>query len=78
MPGLVSAYLWFCVLQDLVQRIQNWETAGKLLGVLDKTKYLVLTMDELSRISSIISERGRIAMPELAAVVNEIVRIDGP
>jgi hypothetical protein len=63
-------------MQDVVERLKKWESEGRIMGVLDKTKYLVLTADELSRISTLIRERGRWTLSELVAAVNDTVRVE--
>mmetsp|Transcript_23902 Transcript_23902/g.28924 ORF Transcript_23902/g.28924 Transcript_23902/m.28924 type:complete len:324 (-) Transcript_23902:272-1243(-) len=65
--------------QEVIDRIQNLESLGRLTGVMDdRGKYIYVSQDEMEKVASYIKERGRISIAELAQKSNNLVDLSRP
>lgn len=65
--------------QDVINRIQSLESAGRLSGVMDdRGKYIYVSEEEMKNLAAYISNRGRVSIAELARKSNELIDLTAP
>ncbi|KAI8792609.1 DDRGK domain-containing protein 1-like [Biomphalaria glabrata] len=63
--------------QDVIQRVQDLQTEGRLTGVIDdRGKFIYITMEELEAVARYIRQNGRVSITDLAASSNRLINLD--
>ncbi|CAL1542276.1 unnamed protein product [Lymnaea stagnalis] len=63
--------------QDVIQRVQDLQTEGRLTGVIDdRGKFIYITMEELEAVARYIRQSGRVSISDLAASSNRLINLD--
>ena len=63
--------------QDVVQRIEQLEASGRLLGITDdRGKFIHVTEQEYSKVTDFIKNRGRVSRADLLKEVNKLIRME--
>ena len=60
--------------QEVVERLAALEQMGRVTGVFDdRGKFIFITEEEMDKVASFISKKGRCSIAELAVASNELV-----
>ena len=63
--------------QDVVQRIEQLEASGRLLGITDdRGKFIHITEQEYSKVTEFLKNRGRVSRADLLKEVNKLIRME--
>ncbi|XP_005092229.2 DDRGK domain-containing protein 1 [Aplysia californica] len=63
--------------QDVINRVQDLQTEGRLTGVIDdRGKFIYITMAELEAVARYIRQNGRVSISDLAASSNRLINLD--